>query len=114
MKCGATSDRAHLVHKKIGDSIGDVSPELRKLLVKKFNLQQRMRRNPDDVNASKEYAATLKEISECKDSKSGDPLTEKGQEIMAAMKKQYGEKCGEEIFYASRNKGTIKGVDPES
>lgn len=42
------------------------------------------------------------------------PLTQKGSKIMAAMKKQYGEKKGEGVFYASRNKGTIKGVDPES
>lgn len=38
------------------------------------------------------------------------PLTKKGQEIMANMKKQYGEKKGEEVFYASENKGTISGV----
>ncbi len=30
---------------------------------------------------------------------------------MAAMKEEYGEKKGEEVFYRSRNKGTIKGVD---
>jgi len=42
------------------------------------------------------------------------PLTEKGNKIMAAMKKQYGSKRGESVFYASRNKGIIKGVDPES
>ena len=29
---------------------------------------------------------------------------------MKAMKKQYGKKA-EEVFYASKNKGTIKGVD---
>ena len=29
---------------------------------------------------------------------------------MAAMKKEYGPKRGESIFYASANKGTIKGV----
>jgi hypothetical protein len=27
------------------------------------------------------------------------------------MKKQYGEKKGEEVFYASKNAGTITGVD---
>lgn len=42
------------------------------------------------------------------------PLTQKGSKIMAAMKKQYGEKKGEGVFYASRNAGKIKGVDPES
>jgi hypothetical protein len=39
------------------------------------------------------------------------PLTEKGSEIMGAMKEQYGAEKGEKVFYASRNKGTIKGVD---
>jgi hypothetical protein len=39
------------------------------------------------------------------------PLTAKGQEILANMEKRYGEKKGKEVFYASRNKGTISGVD---
>jgi hypothetical protein len=39
------------------------------------------------------------------------PLTKKGKKIMASMKKQYGKKKAEEVFYASKNKGTIKGVD---
>jgi hypothetical protein len=39
------------------------------------------------------------------------PLTSKGQEIMANMKKQYGEKKGEQVFYASKNAGKITGVD---
>lgn len=39
------------------------------------------------------------------------PKTKKGRKIMKAMKKQYGAKKGEQVFYASRNKGTIKGVD---
>lgn len=38
------------------------------------------------------------------------PLTKKGQKVKAAMKKEYGEKKGEQVFYASENKGTIKGV----
>ena len=29
---------------------------------------------------------------------------------MRAMKKQYGKEKGEQVFYASKNKGTIKGV----
>lgn len=33
---------------------------------------------------------------------------------MSAMKKEYGDKRGESVFYASRNRGTITGVDPES
>lgn len=40
------------------------------------------------------------------------PLTKKGKKIMKAMKKSYGgKKKAEEVFYASKNKGTIKGVD---
>ena len=38
------------------------------------------------------------------------PLTKKGKEIKAAMKKSYGSAKGERVFYASANKGTIKGV----
>ena len=37
------------------------------------------------------------------------PLSSKGRKIMTNMKKQYGERA-EEVFYASANKGTIKGV----
>jgi len=39
------------------------------------------------------------------------PLTDKGKKIMKAMKKEYGPKRGEAVFYASRNKGKIKGVE---
>jgi|TARA_Y100000813_G_scaffold126464_1_gene90883 hypothetical protein len=39
------------------------------------------------------------------------PLTQKGKKIMKSMKKQYGKKKGETVFYASKNKGVIKGVD---
>jgi hypothetical protein len=39
------------------------------------------------------------------------PLTKKGEKIMGAMKEEYGDKAGERVFYASKNKGTIKGVD---
>jgi hypothetical protein len=39
------------------------------------------------------------------------PLTKKGRKIKRAMTKQYGKKKGTKIFYASRNAGTIKGVD---
>ena len=42
------------------------------------------------------------------------PLTKKGKEIMKSMKEQYGDKKGESIFYASKNKGTIKGVEKAS
>lgn len=40
-----------------------------------------------------------------------DPLTDKGSKIMRSMKEKYGEEKGERVFYASRNKGNIKGVD---
>jgi hypothetical protein len=48
------------------------------------------------------------------DSKTQDPLTTKGNKIMSALKKEYGSKKGTGIFYAMRNKGKIKNVDPES
>ena len=38
------------------------------------------------------------------------PLSKKGEKIMKAMKKEYGSKRGKSIFYASFNKGVIKGV----
>ena len=41
------------------------------------------------------------------------PLTEKGSEILSHMEKEYGTEKGKEVFYASRNKGTISGVDSE-
>jgi hypothetical protein len=37
------------------------------------------------------------------------PLTEKGKKIKARMKKTYGANA-ERVFYASTNKGTIKGT----
>jgi hypothetical protein len=41
------------------------------------------------------------------------PLTEKGEKIKAAMTKQYGPEKGEQVFYASKNKGKITGVDDD-
>ena len=38
------------------------------------------------------------------------PLTKKGKKIIGSMTSQYGAKKGEEVFYASANKGAIKGV----
>lgn len=38
------------------------------------------------------------------------PINKKGKKIMSAMKKEYGPKKGKNVFYASANKGTIKGV----
>ena len=42
------------------------------------------------------------------------PLTNKGKKIMRAMKSQYGSEEGKKVFYASKNKGTIKGVEDET
>jgi hypothetical protein len=39
------------------------------------------------------------------------PLTPKGEKIEGAMEREYGAKKGESIFYASKNAGTIAGVD---
>lgn len=39
------------------------------------------------------------------------PLNAKGAKIMSAMKKQYGAKAGERVFYATKNKGKISGVE---
>ena len=36
------------------------------------------------------------------------PLNKKGKKIMSSMKKQYGKKRGEQVFYASLNKKKIK------
>ncbi len=38
------------------------------------------------------------------------PLNSKGKKIKKAMEKEYGAKKGEQVFYASENKGTIKGI----
>lgn len=42
------------------------------------------------------------------------PLTKKGQKILRSMKKQYGKKRGEQVFYASRNAGRIHGIEKTS
>ena len=39
------------------------------------------------------------------------PLTHKGKAIMSAMDKEYGAKKGKKVFYATRNKGKITGVE---
>lgn len=39
------------------------------------------------------------------------PLTEKGAHILAAMHKEYGAEKGNRVFYASKNKHLITGVD---
>jgi hypothetical protein len=42
------------------------------------------------------------------------PLTRKGKKIMAVMANEYGSGKGKEVFYASQNKGTIKGTHKKS
>ena len=39
------------------------------------------------------------------------PLSSKGEKIKKAMTEQYGEDKGEQVFYASANKGVITGVE---
>jgi hypothetical protein len=39
------------------------------------------------------------------------PLTKKGQKVKNAMIKEYGAKKGASVFYASVNKGTVKGAE---
>jgi hypothetical protein len=39
------------------------------------------------------------------------PLTDKGKKILKEMKKEYGADKGERVFYASANKGRLKGVE---
>lgn len=39
------------------------------------------------------------------------PLTAKGKKVMAAMKKQYGDKKATQVFYAMINEGKLKGVE---
>lgn len=38
------------------------------------------------------------------------PLTAKGKKIKKAMKKTYGSKKGESVFYAMENSGKLKGA----
>jgi hypothetical protein len=42
------------------------------------------------------------------------PLTKKGKKIIGAMEKEYGEKKGKQVFYASKNAGKIAGVEGRS
>jgi hypothetical protein len=39
------------------------------------------------------------------------PLSKKGKKIKRAMQEQYGKEKGEQVFYASQNKGNIKGTE---
>ena len=42
------------------------------------------------------------------------PLTKKGQDIMQSMKRTYGGKKGEQVFYATANAGKISGVEEKA
>jgi len=39
------------------------------------------------------------------------PLTAKGSKALKAMRKSYGDKKGTQVFWASVNKGKLKGVE---
>jgi hypothetical protein len=41
------------------------------------------------------------------------PLTSKGKEVMKSMKRTYGGKKGEQVFYATANAGKLEGVEKE-
>lgn len=38
------------------------------------------------------------------------PLSRKGRKIKRAMEGEYGKKKGDQVFYASENKGKIRGL----
>lgn len=38
------------------------------------------------------------------------PLNKKGKKIKKAFEKEYGKKKGEKVFYATENKGKLKGI----
>lgn len=38
------------------------------------------------------------------------PLTKKGKKILRSMNQTYGPTRGKKVFYASQNKGAIKGT----
>ena len=42
------------------------------------------------------------------------PLNKTGKKIMKSMKDQYGSKEGEQVFYASKNKGILPKVEKAS
>lgn len=39
------------------------------------------------------------------------PLTKKGTKILGNMKREYGAKKGTSVFYASINKGKVRGAE---
>ena len=42
------------------------------------------------------------------------PLTSKGKKMMSVMKKEYGAKKGESVFYATVRKKKLKGMEKKS
>ena len=42
------------------------------------------------------------------------PLTKKGKDIMQSMKRTYGGKKGEQVFYATANAGKIRDVEEKA
>ena len=38
------------------------------------------------------------------------PLNKEGHKVMSTMMKTYGAKKGKQVFYASENKGKLKGI----
>jgi hypothetical protein len=38
------------------------------------------------------------------------PLSKKGKKVKAAMEKTYGKRKGEQVFYATEKKGSVKGL----
>jgi hypothetical protein len=42
------------------------------------------------------------------------PMNKKGKKIMKAMEKTYGKKDAKSVFYATMNKGKIKGVEKKA
>ena len=39
------------------------------------------------------------------------PLTKTGKKVLRNMRKEYGKKKGQQVFYASINKGKLKGME---
>lgn len=39
------------------------------------------------------------------------PLSQSGKKVLTNMQKQYGDKKGKSVFYASINKGKLKGME---
>jgi hypothetical protein len=39
------------------------------------------------------------------------PLTKTGKKVLRSMRKEYGKKKGQSVFYASINKGKLKGME---